>query len=127
MIGMLLGKVLSLVASSGTSFTKVFRYKKDRNYFVNFANLVKEIKRKYIILLVIIFVMTVIYWYFLFIFCTVYKNNQLSWVQSSLISIFINILISLVVCFVVAVIRAIALKCNNSLLFKISHCIYQIF
>ena len=126
MIGMLIGKVLSLVASSGTSFTKLFRCKKDWNYFVNFANLVKEIKRKYIILLVIIFVMTVIYWYFLFIFCTVYKNNQLSWVQSSLISIFINILISLVVCFVVAVIRAIALKCNNSLLFKISHCIYQI-
>lgn len=126
MIGMLIGKILSLVASSGTSFTKFFRCKKDWNYFINFQNLVREIKRKYIILLVIIFVMSVIYWYFLFIFCTVYKNNQLSWVQSSLISIFINILIPLVVCLVVAVIRTIAFKCNNSLLFKISHCIYQI-
>ena len=126
MIGMLIGKVLSLVASSGTSFTKLFRCKTDWNYYVKFKNLVKDIKRKYIILLVIIFVMTMIYWYFLFIFCTVYKNNQLSWVQSSLISIFINILIPLVICLIVAVIRAIAFKCNNSLLFKISHCIYQI-
>lgn len=113
MIGMLIGKALSMVTSTGISFTKLFRCKKDWDYFINFKNLVNEMRKKYYIVISLIIVLTLVYWYFLFIFCSVYKNNQVSWIQSSLISIFINIIIPIVLCLIIALIRAIAFKSNN--------------
>ena len=113
MIGMLIGKVLSMVTSTGVSFTKLFRCKKDWDYFINFKNLVNEMRKKYFAVISLIMLLTLVYWYFLFIFCSVYRNNQVSWIQSSLISIFINIIIPIVLCLIIALIRAIAFKSNN--------------
>lgn len=76
-------------------------------------------KRKYYIAIVIICIMNIIYWYFLFIFCCIYRNNQLSWVQSTLISIFFNMIIPVVICQIITL-RFLAFKVKNRLLYKFS-------
>ena len=95
-------------------------------YLIIFKNLVYDMKRKYYIAIILICIINVVYWYFLLIFCSIYKNNQLSWIQSTLISICFNMIIPVVTCFIIASLRFLAFKFKNRFLFKISQCCYQI-
>jgi hypothetical protein len=89
-------------------------------------NLIFSIKKKFIITIVLIIILNFVFGYFLFIFCCIFENNQLSWVLTTFISIFINFVIPIVICLLITVMRFISLKINSGLLLKISLCIYSI-
>ena len=72
------------------------------------SHLLKDMKKKYIIVVVIVTILSLCYWYFLYVFCSIYRNNQISWIQSSLISIFINIIIPFMLCFIITAVRKIS-------------------
>ena len=111
-IGMFITKFISMMLSSEGSFTKLYEEKGDVFYYQNFRILVSDMKKKYYIVLTLIIVMSLIYWYFLFIFCHVYKSNQLSWIQSSLFSILFNFILPVGICLMVALLRIISLRCK---------------
>ena len=126
LLGMLIGKIIGLLISSNSEYIKIKKMKRTMDCFVELAHLLIEVKKKYIITLVIISTITIVYWYYLFIFCSVYHSNQISWIQSSLISIIINSIFPILVCLVIGVLRKLSFKLNNKLIFKISFCLYQI-
>lgn len=109
-IGMFITKFISMMLSSEGSFTKLYEEKGDVFYYQNFKVLVSDMKKKYYIVLAVIMIMSIIYWYFLFIFCHVYKSNQLSWIQSSLFSILFNFILPVSICLMVALLRIISLR-----------------
>ena len=126
-IGMFIAKFISMMLSSEKNFAKLYQEKNDVFYYRNFKSLVGDMKKKFYIVIAIVILLTFVYWYFLFIFCYVYQSNQLSWIQSSLFSILLNILLPIAICLIVAVMRIAALRGKISLLFTISFCLYQIF
>ena len=126
LIGMFIAKFISMLLSSESSFIKLSKEKGDIYYYQNFRSLISDMKKKYFLVIFIVIVASITYWYFLFIFCEVYKSNQLSWIQSSLFSILFDIILPIAICFAIAIIRIIALRGKLSLLFNISHCLYQI-
>lgn len=123
---MLIGKIVALVTSSTADYIKIKKMERKIDCLVELAHLMEDMKRKYLIVLIIISILSVFYWYFLFVFCSIYRNNQISWIQSSLISIFINVIIPIVLCCIISSIRILSFKFNNSFLFKVGYCIYQI-
>ena len=126
LLGMLIEKIIGLLISSNSEYIKIKKMKRTMDCFVELAHFLIEVKKKYIITLVIISIITIVYWYYLFIFCSVYHSNQISWIQSSLISIVINSIFPILVCLVIGVLRKLSFKLNNKLIFKISFCLYQI-
>lgn len=122
----LIGKIVALVTSSTADYIKIKKMERKMDCLIELAHLMEDMKRKYLIVLVIISILSLFYWYFLFVFCSIYRNNQISWIQSSLISIFINVIIPIVLCFIISAIRILSFKCNNRFLFKVGYCIYQI-
>ena len=127
LIGMFITKFVSMLLSSGKSFQKLLKEKGDSLYFQNFKILVSDMKTKYFIVLVIVIGSCIGYWYFIYIFCYIYKSNQVSWIESSLFSILFNIILPLFICMVVAILRIVSLRLHFSFLFSISYCFYQIF
>ena len=126
-IGMFIAKFISMMLSSERNFSKLYQEKGDVFYYQNFKTLVSDMKKKYYIVITLVVILSFVYWYFLFIFCYLYQSNQLSWIQSSLFSILLNILLPIVICLIVAAMRIAALRGKISLLFNISFCLYQIF
>lgn len=126
-IGMFIAKFIAMMLSSERNFAKLYQEKNDVFYYRNFKSLVGDMKKKYYIVIAIVIVLTFVYWYFLFIFCYLYQSNQLSWIQSSMFSILLNILLPIAICLIIAVMRIAALRGKISLLFNVSFCLYQIF
>ena len=126
-IGMFIAKFISMMLSSERNFSKLYQEKGDVFYYQNFTTLVSDMKKKYYIVITLVVILSFVYWYFLFIFCYLYQSNQLSWIQSSLFSILLNILLPIVICLIVATMRIAALRGKISILFNISFCLYQIF
>ena len=68
-------------------------------------NLIITTKRKMILLIIIIIICNLMMWYFLIFFNSIYKHNQLSWLQSTKISIIINIIIPFILCIICSILR----------------------
>ena len=77
-------------------------------------------------LIVVIVISSILYIYFLISFCSVYKSTQLSWIQSTLISIAGNIIIYFIICLCISGFRFMAFKFNKEILFKIGQLIYEL-
>lgn len=110
---MLISKIISLVTSTNGDYIKIKKINEKKQFFEELANLLSDIKKKIFVTLLVICVTTVIYWYFIFIFCTIYQHNQIGWIQSSLISIVINSIIPILLCFLISGLRFLALHWNN--------------
>ena len=123
---LLIGKLLTNFTSISIDYTKLQKSKTNKKYVIQMKNLIFSIKKKFIITIVLIIILNFVFGYFLFIFCCIFENNQLSWVLTTFISIFINFVIPIVICLLITVMRFISLKINSGLLLKISLCIYSI-
>ena len=126
-IGMFIGKFLNMLTSSEIEFVKLTRSNKNKStYLQSFRDLVNDMRKKFIIIIIIVIILMMIYWYFITVFCFIYQNNQISWIESSLFSIGLNIIIPIILCFLIAVLRKIGLKGECGLLYSISVCLYTI-
>lgn len=114
LITMALGKLLSMVTSIGLDYYKLLRNQNDHHFQFKVLLLVSEMKKRMIIVGVAVFLFNIVFWYFLFIFCTIYQNNQIGWIESAFISIAINMLIPMYICFIIAVLRYIGLCCKST-------------
>lgn len=113
LLGLALSKVIMLVTSVNGQFLKILRDKEEKNKSKTIFSLIKSYKVKLLVLVIIIVALDLIFWYFISIFCTIFESNQITWIESSLISIFIYCLITLFFCFLGAILRFCGIK-NNS-------------
>ena len=73
---MLIGKIVALVTASMADYIKIKRIQQKTNCLLELSHLVKDMKKKYIIVVVIVTILSLCYWYFLYVFCSIYRNNQ---------------------------------------------------
>ena len=83
------------------------------------ANIIKSIKKRYISFIFICFSISIISWYYVSCFNSVYKNVKIEWIKSSITVIFIIQLLSIIICFVEALLREISFKFKSEKVFKL--------
>ena len=126
-LGMLVGKILIFITSIRTNFCKLLTYKYSPDYQLHVSKFILSIKKRLIILLIIIFLFSLVFWYFIIIFCNMYSFNQISLLEATLISIVINCILFFILCFISGLIRYVGLKCKSSLCFGISQFCFSLF
>ena len=70
--------------------------------------------------LIIQFIAMVFFTIYIFCFCYVFPNNNIDWIESSLIVIGINQLLSIFTCLLISFLRYSSVKCQWELCFKIN-------
>ena len=123
---LIIGKILDIITYTNINYLKIIKNIDDTKFPIRLKNFIFEIKRKFWIIIITIIILSFFIWYFLFIFCYLYKNNQVSWLQSTLISMIINFIFPIIICIIIGIIRFISLKLNSAIIFDISHLIYAI-
>ena len=123
---MYISKLFTMLIPRVSSFYKIIDNPNEKKKQSEFSKYITMIKIKYIMLILVIVISSILYIYFLISFCSVYKSTQLSWIQSTLISIAGNIIIYFIICLCISGCRFIAFRYNKEILFKIGQLIYDL-
>ena len=104
------------------------KIKNNKNYMVSLQRkkeIICEVKRimknykiKLIIFYIIEFSCMIFFWYYVTIFCNIYKKTQLSWLIDSLLTIIIRILIDLLLNFILALLYKLSICLKNNCLYR---------
>ena len=79
------------------------------------------IRRKLFFYFLITFLVFLVYWYIVAVFCAVYENTQIAYIKDSLLSSLLGFIYPLIIYLIPASFRGCALKCkNNNCLYKLS-------
>ena len=126
-LAMLIGKIMIIITSVRGAFLRLIRKPDCCDYKKKICKLIKSIKIRMIILLLIIFVLSLMFLYFLTIFCNIYTYNQFSWIQSTFISIGINMILPIILCLIFGTIKFFGIKKQNNVLFSVGNVCLQFF
>ena len=85
--------------------------------------MVKDIKRRYIIFIIITFLITIFTWIHISCFNIVYPHLKWEWFLFSVIIIIFMQMLSVLLCFLQASLRFISFKCKSEKIYKISYLI----
>ena len=130
LLGIIIGKISLLFTNSGYNIRKLLKEKKEikDNKSIN-DNLNDELKYafiKRIIGFIFIFILEILYFYYICIFCYIYQYTQILWLISTLMSILFNIVFSCLISLIISLLRIISLKKQIWLIFAISKIINDI-
>ena len=133
LIGFVLLTFLMNLNNSTNEIRRLFRgeeekIKKDSKYKVNLQRkkeilveikkIITKFKIKVIIYYIIEFLIMSFYWYYVTIFCYIYKKTQISWIIVSIISIIIRIIFDLIINFIFAVLYNLSISSKCKCLFN---------
>ena len=124
---MFIGKIMIILTSMKEKFIILIKNKEDCDYKRNVYKLFKSLKFRVITVFSIIILISFMFWYYLVIFCNLYSNNQISWIQSTLISIGFNLIIPIILCFLFGSIKFCGIKYQNKILFSTGHFLLKFF
>ena len=82
--------------------------------------LIKEIKKRYISFIILVFILLFCFLYYLLCFNYVYPKSQIEWIKSSIAIIIIIQVLSILKIFAGAVFRFLSFCCDNEYIFKFS-------
>ena len=91
----------------------------------SFKKIVTDVKLKHSLLFVIFIIGNIACWYYITIFCTVFPNTQIAWLESSGITIGISLIFPVLLSLPIAILRTIAMKSKISVIYTISGLIYD--
>ena len=83
-------------------------------------DLIREIKRRYIGFIILVFILLLCSLYYLLCFNYVYPKSQIEWIKSSIAIIIVINILSILRLFLGAVLRYISFGCENEYIFKFS-------
>ena len=94
--------------------------KKENNFMIKLKKLLKREKIKYLIICITMIIIIGFEWYFCIAFCSVYKGYQISWVESSILTLAINLILSFLLLLIASLFRKLSCKFKSWILFKMS-------
>ena len=104
------------------------KIKNNKKYTVSFQRkkeIICEVKRimrnykiKVIIFYIIEFVCMIFFWYYVTIFCNIYKKTQLSWLLDCAITIIIRIVIDFLLNMILALLYKLSIGLKNNCLYR---------
>ena len=121
-----ISKLFSFLLTRASSFYKLLESKEEKDFNYSLLQYINKMKKKFIVLFVLMIVFSLLFLYFLMCFCRIYRNNQISWIESTLISILSNMILYFVLCLIIAILRFSAFKCANEIVYKAAMIIYDI-
>ena len=86
----------------------------------NMAQILKDIKLRYIVFIIIVAVILIISTFYLLCFNYVYPYTQIEWIKSSITIVIIMQILSTLKCFAESGLRFLSFKCNSEKIYKIS-------
>ena len=99
----------------------IFKRESDKEAIIqNVNDLVKEINRRCISFIVIVFILLIIFLYYLLCFNYVYPKSQIEWIKSSIAIIIIIQILSILRILFGAILRYLSFGCENEYIFKFS-------
>ena len=104
----------------------IFKREKDDKDMIkqSIIELIKEIKRRYIAFVIVVFILLLCSLYYLLCFNYVYPKSQKEWIKSSIAIIIIIQILSVLKIFAGAIFRFISFCCDNEYIFKFSKIFY---
>ena len=94
--------------------------KTSKSINITAAKIFKKITKKIIIFFVMNFLILIFFWYYLSSFCAVYKNTQVYLIKDTIISFCLSLIYPFFINIVPSILRIMALKKENKLLYKVS-------
>ena len=127
MFGIIVARLLQFLTSSDKEFRKLKKKAGSMEEFQNsFKKIVTDVKLKHSLLFVIFIIGNIACWYYITIFCTVYTNSQIAWLESSGITIGISLIFPILLSFPIVILRTIALKSKISIIYTICGLLYDV-
>ena len=112
------------------------KMKKNKKYFVSIETknkiineierIYKKLKIKIAIFIVMEFLLMIFFWYYVSLFCAVYKETQESWLIDSLLSLLYSIFVKFAICLMLSSLYLSAIKYKIEILYEITMFIYNL-
>ena len=120
-VGVIIGIIVDFVAFDEKKVKRLFRREKKNTLQIRYeiSVMTKDIKRNYLILIIICFVIDLISLYYVNCFNNVYPNLTEEWIKSSICIIIIMQILTVLVGLLEALIRLIAFKLESERVYKI--------
>ena len=120
-VGVIIGFIVDFIAVDEKKVKRLFLREKRNTLQIRYeiSQITTDIKRNYLILMIICLIIDLISFYYVNCFNNVYPNLQKEWIKSSICVIIIIQLLSMLIALFEAVIRLIAFKCKSERVYKI--------
>ena len=115
------GKISLIITSIRKKFVNTLSKRNKQNFEYKISQLLKILKTRIILFHITVFLLLILFWYFLIIFCNIYQNTQLSLIISSLISLLINLILVFIISFIFGLIRHCGLTIKNKIIYTIGN------
>ena len=124
MITIVVEFMIDCLFSSKSRIEILIKREKDQNVFrEEIMTIMKTMKIKYIVFLVVNFILMLMFWYYCCAFCNCYPNTAMNWLISSFFTWGIILLFPFLLCLVIAILRYLGLKYKWEICYKISNCL----
>ena len=120
-VGVIIGFIVDFIAVDEKKVKRLFLREKRNTLQIRYeiSQITTDIKRNYLILMIICLIIDLISFYYVNCFNNVYPNLQKEWIKSSICVIIIIQLLSMLIALFEAIIRLIAFKCKSERVYKI--------
>ena len=91
----------------------------------NVREIISYLKIKILIFIITEILLMLFFTYYVTVFCSIYKNTQISWLSDSIASFFMSILIELIISMILALLYTVSISKKMKLLYNISIFVYD--
>ncbi len=125
-VGMVVLYIIKFIFSARRRLDTLVKREKDSEIFRNEAiKCMNRMKKEFIFFIILTFLFELFFWYYLICFCNVYKNTQIDWLKSSLITIFVIEILPFFLVLLIAILRFVGMKFKLESLYKTSQCLAE--
>ena len=121
LISIILNTPLKLLALSNNDILELKNKKINNNFDVKEKELNKKLSIKFVLYFIISFIFLLLFWYYLSMFCAIYRNTQIHLIEDTLISFGISLIYPFDIYLFPAIFRILALSGKN----KKTECLYK--
>ena len=121
LVGVIVESIIGFIFIEEKKIKKIYIREKDNLVKLKYEifKVIKSIKIRFIIFIVICFVIAIISWIYINCFNNVYPGIKMEWIKSSLVIILIVQLLPFILIFIEGLIRTIGLKCKSEQIFEL--------
>ena len=122
MVSVVIGYFIDCFFVEEKKIKGIFRREKENlfNLRHEIVGFIKEIQTRYLVFIIVIFVLLLISFYYLLCFNYVYPKTQMEWVKASITIFIIMQILSFLKCFLGTCLRFLSFKCESERIYKIS-------
>ena len=120
-VGVIIESIIGFIFIEEKKIKKIYIRERD-----NFAKLkyeifkvIKSIKIRFIIFIILCFIIAIISWYYINCFNNVYSGVKMEWIKSSLVIVIVVQLLPFILAFIEALLRIIGFKCKSEKIFEL--------